>query len=55
MRLVATKTTPKKQNTTEDKTVDTTQKRTTQIQRDLQISTDLKTFSNSKYAFEEKA
>ncbi|KAK2445108.1 hypothetical protein QL285_016077 [Trifolium repens] len=46
MRPVVAKKTPKKQNTTKEK--QPTRKRSTQIHRGLQISTDLETFSNSK-------
>ncbi|KAK2372534.1 hypothetical protein QL285_073655 [Trifolium repens] len=46
MRPVVAKITPKKQNTIEEK--QPTRKRSNQIYRDLQISTDLKTFRTQK-------
>jgi hypothetical protein len=48
MRPVMAKTTLKKQTPPRIKQLTPTQKRSSQIPRDLQISTDLKTFNNSK-------
>jgi hypothetical protein len=48
MRPVVAKRTPRKQNTTKDKTADADAEEVNQIHKDLQISTDLKTIGNSK-------